>query len=132
VAGHLLNDNLGGPGTACNLTPLTTAGNGNHLDGCETRIKNTIDSCFGRTQYYPTDPCWYGVYYRVEVDSHPSLKWGATHPFDKVAISFKVWAHCVQMNKKTGAITAGTAANTPADCWFDAIAGLVIDNAGYT
>jgi hypothetical protein len=132
VAGHLLNDNLGGPGTARNLTPLTTAGNKNHLNTCETLIKNTITACFSRTLYNKVDPYWYGVYYKVEVGDQPHQKWGTGHPWDKVAISLTVWAHCVQMDKITGTITPGSVLDTPAACWFDPLVAVLVDNTGYS
>ncbi|WP_443072390.1 eCIS core domain-containing protein [Streptomyces sp. RPT161] len=43
VQGHLLNDNLGGPGnTLTNLTPLTKTGNSNHLHYTEANVKKEI------------------------------------------------------------------------------------------
>ncbi|MGW1467416.1 eCIS core domain-containing protein [Streptomyces sp. NPDC002308] len=43
VQGHLLNDNLGGPGnTLTNLTPLTKTGNSNHLHYAEANVKDEI------------------------------------------------------------------------------------------
>ncbi|SDC88432.1 protein of unknown function [Streptomyces prasinopilosus] len=43
VQGHLLNENLGGPGnTLTNLTPLTKTGNSNHLHYAEANVKNEI------------------------------------------------------------------------------------------
>lgn len=131
VAGHLLNDNLGGPGIACNLTPLTTAGNKNHLNTCETLIKNTIGACFSRSIYEKTDPCWYGIYYKVVVGTEPYEKWGTAAPWNKVALGLTVWAHCVRMDKTTGVITAGTSADTPSACWFDPLVKVVVDNAGH-
>ena len=49
VRGHLLNDNLGGPGnTWTNLTPLTQGANNrdgdSHLHGFETPVKNAVDA----------------------------------------------------------------------------------------
>lgn len=43
VQGHLLNENLGGPGnTLTNLTPLTKTGNSNHLHYAEANVKKEI------------------------------------------------------------------------------------------
>nr|WP_238431390.1 DUF4157 domain-containing protein [Streptomyces cavernae] len=43
VQGHLLNDNVGGPGdTLYNLTPLTKTGNGNHHSMAEYNVKKEI------------------------------------------------------------------------------------------
>ncbi|POX38705.1 hypothetical protein C3486_21630 [Streptomyces sp. Ru73] len=43
VQGHLLNENLGGPGnTLTNLTPLTKTGNSNHLHYAEKNVKREI------------------------------------------------------------------------------------------
>lgn len=132
VAGHLLNDNLGGPGTAKNLTPLTTAGNKNHLNTCETLIKNTITACYSRTLYNKTDRVWYGVYYRVQVADQPHEKWGTGHPWDKVATHLTVWAHCVQMDKMTGDISPCHVLTTPSACWFDPIVAVLVDNTGHS
>jgi hypothetical protein len=42
VQGHLLNENLGGPGRAYNLTPLTIAANNMHKDRFETDLKKLL------------------------------------------------------------------------------------------
>ena len=43
VQGHLLNDNVGGPGnTLQNLTPLTKTGNSFHLHSAETHLKEQL------------------------------------------------------------------------------------------
>ncbi|MEV0224056.1 DUF4157 domain-containing protein [Streptomyces sp. NPDC050704] len=43
VQGHLLNDNVGGPGTIMdNLTPLTKTGNGRHHNMAEYNVKKEI------------------------------------------------------------------------------------------
>jgi hypothetical protein len=42
VQGHLLNENLGGPGMRFNLTPLTIAANNAHKDKFESKIKNVV------------------------------------------------------------------------------------------
>ena len=43
VQGHLLNDNIGGPGnTMTNLTPLTRTGNSRHLHSAEYNVKDEL------------------------------------------------------------------------------------------
>lgn len=44
VRGHLLNDNLHGPGQWKNMTPLSIKGNKNHLNTTETLIKDVVES----------------------------------------------------------------------------------------
>ncbi len=39
IRGHLLNENLGGPGTQQNLFPITGSANSKHLHSTETRVK---------------------------------------------------------------------------------------------
>jgi hypothetical protein len=107
IAGHLLNDNLGGPGKRWNLTPLTTAGNKNHLNGCEARIKNLLYSAFSRTLYNKSDQYWFGVDYTVRVSDE---KWDDTHPhLMHVATMLIVSAKVVKKDKATGAVTDVTA-----------------------
>ena len=40
--GHLLNENLGGPGTRSNLTPITTKANADHLAQIESKVKTAV------------------------------------------------------------------------------------------
>lgn len=70
IKGHLLNDNLGGPGESYNLTPLTKDANTDHLNKIEARVKEAIDWSGGRAQYHRNDSWWYGVYYEVKVVDH--------------------------------------------------------------
>jgi hypothetical protein len=56
IRGHLLNDNLGGPGTATNLFPITGQANAQHSSAVESRVKEWVN----------TRRLW--VYYKVEVD----------------------------------------------------------------
>lgn len=42
VQGHLLNQNLGGPGRAYNLTPISKTTNANHLHQAEAFIKELV------------------------------------------------------------------------------------------
>lgn len=44
VRGHLLNDNLHGPGKWKNMTPLSVKGNKNHLNTTETLLKEVVES----------------------------------------------------------------------------------------
>ena len=55
IRGHLLNDNLGGPGTPENLFPLTSNANAQHLAGVERQVKEWVHD----NRYW--------VDYRVEV-----------------------------------------------------------------
>ncbi|AFY57584.1 hypothetical protein Riv7116_5188 [Rivularia sp. PCC 7116] len=56
VKGHLLNDNLGGPGENRNLYPITAGANKKHVDHVESYVKKWVN----------TEGYW--VYYKVEVD----------------------------------------------------------------
>ncbi len=129
IAGHLLNDNLGGPGAAKNLTPLTTAGNKNHLSLCETRIKNFINAAYSRVMNYPADECYFGVYYKVVVgdtawdDNDDDLQY--------VATELRVWAHVVKMHKMTGDVSPATQGECPISSWFAPIVNQAVDNTGY-
>ncbi|MEV8566704.1 DUF4157 domain-containing protein [Streptomyces sp. NPDC051322] len=59
VQGHLLNDNLGGPGnTLDNLTPLTKAGNRKHHEMTEYNVKDEIKA--GRTVVYKVEAVFDG------------------------------------------------------------------------
>ncbi|MEM9685431.1 MAG: hypothetical protein AAF934_00735 [Bacteroidota bacterium] len=44
VRGHMLNDNIHGPGVLKNLTPLSQRGNKNHLRAAEETVKNFVNS----------------------------------------------------------------------------------------
>ncbi|MCX2743880.1 DUF4157 domain-containing protein [Mangrovivirga sp. M17] len=44
VRGHLLNDNIHGPGIWKNMTPLSVKGNKNHLQDVETKVKTAVSS----------------------------------------------------------------------------------------
>jgi hypothetical protein len=127
VAGHLLNDNLGGPGEAYNLTPLTTAGNKNHLVGIEAKIKIAIDRSYSRTVYYADDKFWYGVAYEVRVKDMP---WPGMPVF--VPTHLVVSAKCVRQHKSTGAIEDTPATDPAAQShYFGPVADLEIENTGF-
>lgn len=57
IRGHLLNDNVGGPGTAVNLFPITHNANMKHESEVESKVKDWVNN-----EHY-----W--VYYEVVVDS---------------------------------------------------------------
>ncbi len=66
VQGHLLNDNLGGPGnTLTNLTPLTKTGNSRHLHLAETHLKEQLKKGYHaeykRARPAPRRRHWCGV-----------------------------------------------------------------------
>lgn len=129
VAGPLLNDNLGGPGVAANLTPLTTAGNKNHLGACEIRIKNFINEAYSRTILHPEDTHYFGVWYRVEVGS---TCWDATDPVLRhVATELRVWAKVVKLHKLSGDLSDAGMSETPITQWFHPLANEAVDNTGY-
>ncbi|MDZ8257456.1 eCIS core domain-containing protein [Nostoc sp. ChiQUE01b] len=55
IKGHLLNDNLGGPGSVQNLYPITADANSKHVQQVESIVKSWVN----------TEGYW--VYYKVEV-----------------------------------------------------------------
>lgn len=63
IAGHMLNEDLGGYGESKNFVPLTQSANNNHST-YENRIKNSYLSAVQRMDSYDND-FWYGIYYRV-------------------------------------------------------------------
>ena len=60
VKGHLLNGQLGGPGVAANLFPITTAANNKHKLYAENMVKHQV-------AHGPSPSSSKGVYYSVEV-----------------------------------------------------------------
>jgi len=127
VAGHLLNDNLGGAGVSHNLTPLTTAGNKNHLNAVEAQIKRSIDRAFSRSAFNKDDPYWYGVDYKVVVKDAP---WPGMPVF--VTTHLIVSAKAVRQHKTTLVIE-----DTPADdpcalsIYFSPISDVEVENTGF-
>lgn len=93
IAGHLLNDNMGGSGTdVCNLTPLTRKANADH-EGYENAIKGV---CIKAKQFDAKEKdrkYWYGVYYKVVVSK------AQFDPTRVAASNIKVWAHLVAREK---------------------------------
>ena len=51
IRGHLLNDNLGGPGIACNLFPITAEANHLHLLNAENHIKQYLSNINAGVMY---------------------------------------------------------------------------------
>lgn len=126
VAGHLLNDNLGGPGVAWNLTPLTTAGNKNHLTTCEAAIKSYIDRAYSRTQFNRSDTHFYGVYYKVVVGSE---KWVADQsPLKMVATELRVWVRAMMKNKADGTLSAVPSTD---EMYFVPLDNVAVENTGF-
>lgn len=129
IAGHLLNDNLGGPGEAHNLTPLTTAGNKNHLNTCETAIKNFITAAYSRTLLNKADTHWFGVEYSVAVSDE---KWDTSHKaLRRVATHLVINAKVVRQDKGTDAISDAMSDDCPITCYFDPMTNVRVDNTGY-
>ena len=129
IAGHLLNDNLGGHGGAQNLTPLTTAGNKNHLTGCETLIKNTIEKAAGRARNNRGDEYWFGVDYEVKVsdDKHDAL--GVDDGFPTtIATLLLVTAKVVRQHKQTLVVSDLPVDEDPSDIHFDPFTDKPIQN----
>jgi hypothetical protein len=126
VAGHLLNDNLGGLGDAYNLTPLTTAGNKNHLVGCEALLKATIDKAYSHSQFNKSHPYWYGIYYEVNVSEE---KHEARAPWPKnVATHLCVTAKAIKQHKETQEVTDLTNEEAPAGLYFEPMSDKRIEN----
>ncbi len=70
IRGHLLNDNIGGPGDDRNLFPITASANSKHLHEVEKTVKDWVN----------TKGYW--VYYKVEVKNQKSeLKGDKTSNF---------------------------------------------------
>lgn len=68
VRGHLLNENLGGPGVAENLFPITGKANSEHLHSTESHIKTWMKKQSekkGKKGFKKQDQRW--VYYEVNV-----------------------------------------------------------------
>jgi hypothetical protein len=73
VAGHLLNEEMGGQGDVDeNLTPLTTKANGAHK-AYEAHIKKMLLQCHNVDRDNKGNDEWYGVRYRVEAIASKAL-----------------------------------------------------------
>jgi len=102
VAGHLLNDNLGGSGTSGeNLTPLTQTANKQHA-GYEGKIKRALDSSSLIFRNYPKVPFVVGVRYKVEVSDE---LFGDFAPYNKAPSYITITSDLVKACKKTNDIT---------------------------
>ena len=105
VKGHLLNDNLGGPGTTwSNLTPLTVQANADHktdfenevkraVNGTEARLSSSPDSKFGSVQnfsvianYGRSLPPAYNLLVNTETDELPTGLNPEDDPLDVAAV----------------------------------------------
>lgn len=101
VAGHLLNDNLGGSGTqAYNLTPLTQTANKQHAK-YEDRIKRMCDRADLYHRNHPDSKFWYGVRYTVQVSKQT---FGDFSPYDGAPSHITITSEVVRVDKVTGGI----------------------------
>lgn len=102
VAGHLLNDNLGGSGTdPVNLTPLTKTANRNHATH-EGRIKAACERAKAHHNSHPDDEYWFGVRYTVDVSA---ASFGDFVPYNKAPSHIRLNARLVKQKKSTGVIS---------------------------
>lgn len=98
VAGHLLNDNLGGSGiNTNNLTPLTQTANKQHA-GYENKVKIMCEKADLYHRNNPNAPFWLGVEYTVEVST---TTFGNFSPYDCVPSHIIITAREVKVDKKT-------------------------------
>ncbi len=103
VAGHLLNDNLGGSGTdAANLTPLTQTANKRHAK-YEDRLKLICERADLYHRNHPTCAYWYGVRYKVRVSA---VAFGNFAPYSGAPSHITISAQVVRVDKATKVITA--------------------------
>lgn len=58
IAGHLLNDHLGGPATIYNLAPFTSSTNSLHSHRIEETLKTIVDKKHGWVWYYVNADNW--------------------------------------------------------------------------
>ncbi|MBI3231148.1 MAG: hypothetical protein HYZ45_13550 [Burkholderiales bacterium] len=107
VAGHLLNDNLGGSGVFdSNLTPLTQTANKQH-SGFEGWIKNAIEVAKSREKNYKDDYI-FGVEYEVIVHDHFGDEFfpdGSKSPFYLAPSHITVQARLVKAAKSNRALS---------------------------
>lgn len=76
IAGHMLNQEMGGHGEPRNFVPLTGTANNNHST-YEEQIKTMLGILQRKDSY--DNPFWYGVYYKVQA-SRESFFWGDFDP----------------------------------------------------
>lgn len=118
IKGHLLNDNIGGPGIAENLFPITAIANKKHHDEVEATVKDWVNNK------------GYWVYYNVEA-SIDSSSLGGSKSANKVNAKFKCTAYPLtasggksnQSLSKTIVSEKGTAKSSTGD-------GLEVDMGG--
>ena len=111
IKGHLLNEELGGPGVTRNLTPLSPMANSAHKNLVETPIKNAIDECERRSRLNDDpededyDSHWYGVHYTATVvgdryPQHPALSAAVKAIGRQLVCTAEYWAQ----DKATGVV----------------------------
>lgn len=101
VAGHLLNDNLGGSGVARkNLTPLTQNANKRHAK-LENLVKNGCEAADQHRRFNRDADFWYGIRYTVDV---ATVTFGGFAPYSGAPSHITVTAQAVQVDKTTGVI----------------------------
>jgi hypothetical protein len=103
IKGHLLNENLGGPGESENLTPLTATANSDHKNSFEAPIKSALTWTKARSLYSRGDQKWYGVYYEVSVQGREWAR-GVPNYARSVASRLDCRAVWIERDKTTGAI----------------------------
>ncbi|WP_344020574.1 hypothetical protein [Streptomyces luteireticuli] len=108
VRGHLWNDHLGGPGTSCNLTPMTSETNSRFNKAFEEPLKKMLWACMRHAQDNPTAEHWYGVRFHVTAEGRRST--AKAEPDYHVAEEFDHAARYVRKDKRTGAVTLAGAA----------------------
>lgn len=102
VAGHLLNDNLGGSGTESkNLTPLTQNANKRHSK-YEDRLKRACESADLYHRNHPTASFWYGMRYKVVVSP---ITFGNFAPYSGAPSHITIRAKAVRVDKTTRMVT---------------------------
>jgi hypothetical protein len=67
VRGHLLNENLGGPGVAKNMFPITGKANSQHLQSTERHVKSWLDKQPKKPKKHKNKADQRWVYYSVNV-----------------------------------------------------------------
>jgi hypothetical protein len=102
VAGHLLNDNLGGSGTdSRNLTPLTQNANKRHSK-YEDKLKRACETADLYHRNNPTATFWYGMRYRVVVSP---ITFGGFAPYSGAPSHITITASAVRVNKATKVVS---------------------------
>jgi hypothetical protein len=97
VKGHLLNDNLGGPGLSKNLTPVTHNANMDIKNNFESPVKNFLSECYRRAEFQDADTDWYGA--RVDVQVSNGRKWPGARQLRVRAVADHVTATAEYISK---------------------------------